>query len=56
MIVATKADKLSNNQLSLQLRAFEKDLPESRILPYSSQTGKGRDAVWLEIEAALKKS
>jgi GTP-binding protein len=56
LIVATKADKLSNNEMTKQLRLFEKELPGSRILPYSSQTGKGRDALWANIESALKNS
>lgn len=55
LIVATKADKLSNNELAKQLKVIGKELPGSRILPYSSQTGKGRDALWAEIGSALKK-
>ena len=56
LIVATKADKLSNNELAKQLRVIEKALPASRLLPYSSQTGRGREALWGEIESALKNS
>jgi len=56
LIVATKADKLSNNELAKQLRIIEKALPASRVLPYSSQIGKGRDDLWNEIESALKNS
>ncbi len=53
VIVATKADKLSSNQLQKQLREIEKDLPESKILSYSSSSGKGRDTLWTEILKAL---
>lgn len=56
LIVATKADKLSNNELARQLNIIGKELAESRVLPYSSQTGKGREAIWTEIESALKKT
>jgi GTP-binding protein len=56
LVVATKSDKLSANQLSKQLNEIKQHLPESKILTYSSSTGKGRDALWHEIEAALKKS
>lgn len=53
IIVATKADKLSNNQLNKSFREIEKAMPEGKIIAYSAETGKGRDAVWREIENAL---
>jgi GTP-binding protein EngB required for normal cell division len=34
LIVATKADKMSSNQLKKSLAGIEKILPESRIIPY----------------------
>lgn len=55
LVVATKADKLSSNQLSKQLAEIKRELPESKILTYSASTSKGRDEVWAEIGAALKK-
>jgi len=55
IVVATKSDKSSNNQLHKQLSEIEKMLPESKILTYSASTGKGRDALWAEIESAVKK-
>jgi GTP-binding protein len=56
IVVATKSDKSSNNQLQKQMAEIKKILPESKILPYSASTGKGRDEVWSEIESALKKN
>lgn len=53
IIVATKADKLSNNQLSKTLKVIEKSLPNSRLIAFSSVSGKGRDAVWREIQDNL---
>ena len=53
IVVATKSDKLSANELGRQLRLIESQLPGSRVIPYSAQTGKGRDVVWSEIVAAL---
>ena len=53
LVVATKSDKLSANELNKQLRKIEKDLAGSKVLPYSSQTGKGRDAVWAAIERSM---
>ncbi len=54
-IVATKADKLSNNKLKTSLQEIEKSLSESKIIAYSSVTGKGRDEVWREIGSSLEK-
>ena len=53
LIVATKVDKLSNNQLKKNLAEIEKILPESKVISFSSVTGKGKEAVWQEIENAL---
>lgn len=54
LVVATKADKLSNNKLAKSLKEIESVLTDRKIITYSSETGRGRDAVWREIEAALK--
>jgi GTP-binding protein len=53
LVVATKADKLSNNQLTKAMREIEAALPERKIIAYSSETGKGREVVWREIEKTL---
>lgn len=55
IVVATKADKLSYNNLKKSLQEIEKSLPESRILSYSSTTGKGKDELWGEISNSLEK-
>ena len=49
IVVATKSDKLSSNELSKQMRVIEKEMSNSKVIPYSSQTGKGRDVIWSEI-------
>jgi GTP-binding protein len=56
LVVATKADKLSANQLRKQLEVIEKTFAESRVMAYSAVTGKGKDELWTEIAAALKKN
>ena len=56
IIVATKADKLTNNQLAKNLRVIETELQGAKVIAFSSQTGRGREAVWAEIEAAVNKS
>ncbi len=56
IVVATKADKLSANALAKQLSVIKREMPESKILSYSSSTGKGRDQLLDEIGHSLKKS
>ena len=53
IIVATKADKLSTNELRNSTSAVEKQFPNTRILAYSAQTGRGRDDLWSAINAAI---
>jgi len=53
LVVATKADKLSNNKLNKSLQEIETALPESKIIAYSATTGKGRDTLWQEIQKAF---
>jgi GTP-binding protein len=53
IVVATKSDKLSSNELVKQLRIIEKEMPGSKVIPVSSQTGKGRDGVWSKIVASM---
>ncbi len=53
IIVATKADKLSNNKLNKSMQEIETALPESKIIAYSATTGKGRDELWQEIQKAF---
>jgi GTP-binding protein len=53
IVVATKSDKLSGSELNKQIRLIEAEMTGSNIIPYSSQTGKGRDSVWSSIAANL---
>src|ERR1043165_4296321 len=46
LIVATKADKLSNNELSRNLAQAKKVIGTNYVLSYSSVTKRGREAVW----------
>ena len=56
IIVATKADKLGRTQLQKQLKESEEMLGSKPLIPYSSQTGLGRDRVWSEILAAVSEA
>jgi GTP-binding protein len=53
IVIATKADKLSNNKLFKSLKIIREALPDCKLLAYSSITGKGKDSVWQEIEKAV---
>jgi GTP-binding protein len=55
IIVATKADKLSNNHYRKSADEIGRTLAGPALIGYSSQTGRGRDMLWSAIEGALKK-
>src|SRR6202049_1455467 len=43
LLVATKSDRLSNNQLHTALRTLTQEYPAAHLLPFSAKTGAGRD-------------
>jgi GTP-binding protein len=49
IIVATKADKLSGNQLRVSLNRGAKVLNGVELISYSAVTRKGADRIWKEI-------
>jgi GTP-binding protein len=53
LIVATKSDKLSNNELRKSIERARDAFNEERIVAYSSITGLGREQVWRRIEEAI---
>jgi len=55
LLVATKSDRLSNQQLTKALRTLAEEYPAARLLPYSAKAGAGRDELWKQIrQAALQ--
>ena len=56
LIVATKSDKLSNNELRKSIERAQQAFKDDRVVPYSARTGRGRDEVWRQIEAAITDS
>ncbi len=56
IVVATKADKLSTNNLNKSMKVIKTVFRKSRIIAYSSEKGLGKDAVWQEIQASLEKT
>jgi len=53
LIVATKSDKLSNNELRESMERAKRVFSQDRVVAYSAKTGRGRDEVWRTIESAL---
>jgi GTP-binding protein len=53
LIVATKSDKLSNNELKQSLGRVKRVFSEDRVVAFSARTGRGGNEVWQTIENAL---
>jgi GTP-binding protein len=49
IVVATKADKLSSNQLRASLKSSEELLGGHKVIPYSAITRRGAESIWKEI-------
>jgi GTP-binding protein len=56
VVVATKSDRLSNNQLNNSLKKLSQDYPGALLLPYSSTTGAGRAELWKHIRLAAQRT
>ena len=54
VLVATKVDRLSNNQLANALRTLSREYPSARVLPYSSRSGAGHSELWGELRRAAQ--
>ncbi len=49
LLIATKSDRLSNNQLHNALKKLTDAYPAAPVIPFSAKTGVGRDEVWSQI-------
>lgn len=57
LIVATKSDKLSRNQVIKQVGIIKKSLgltAQSPVIPFSATTKDGKDQIWKVIEEHIK--
>ncbi len=54
LVVATKSDRLSNNQLTKQLALLKREHSLEEILPVSSKTEAGSKALWPRLHAVAK--
>jgi GTP-binding protein len=53
ILIATKSDRLSNNQLRNTVKALSEAYPASTVIPFSAKTGAGREEVWSKIRKAV---
>jgi len=54
LVVATKSDKLSNNQKVMQLRVISESLKFQNVVMSSAETGAGCREIWNRITAAAE--
>jgi GTP-binding protein len=53
LIVATKSDKLSNNELRKNLEHIARVLNDDSVMAYSAKSGRGREELWRAIRSAI---
>jgi GTP-binding protein len=56
LIVATKSDKLSNNELRKNLEHIARVLNHDSVMAFSAKSGRGRNELWRAIESAIEQS
>jgi GTP-binding protein len=49
LLIGTKSDRLSNNQLHNALKSLADAYPTATVIPFSAKTRTGRDEVWNKI-------
>ncbi len=53
LLVGTKSDRLSNNQLHNALKRLADAYPTASVVPFSAKTRAGRDEVWNKIRQCV---
>ncbi len=56
LIVATKSDKLSNNELRESVGRAKRAFGGAGVVAYSAKTTRGREEVWRTIDSELRNS
>jgi GTP-binding protein len=56
LLIATKSDRLSNNQLRNALKDLSEAYPGGTVIPFSAKTRAGRDEVWNKIRQFVSAS
>jgi GTP-binding protein len=55
LTVATKSDKLSNNELRKNLGHIARVLNVDSVMAYSAKSGRGREELWRAIKSAIER-
>ena len=55
LTVATKSDKLSNNELRKNLGQIARVLDVDSVMAYSAKSGRGREELWRAIKSAIER-
>ena len=53
VIIATKSDRLSHNELERAIRTMGEEYPGADIVPFSAKTGSGKEDLWRCIRTAV---
>src|SRR6202161_3719027 len=53
LVMATKSDRLSNNQLRNALKSLTEAYPTAPVIAFSAKTRAGRDEVWNKIRQSI---
>jgi GTP-binding protein len=53
LVIATKADRLSNNQLNNAFKTLTEAYPGVTVVPFSAKTGLGRDQIWNRVRHCI---
>jgi GTP-binding protein len=54
LIVATKSDRQSGNQLRNSLQTLAQEYPHASVIPFSARTGEGREELWRQIRSGVE--
>jgi GTP-binding protein len=54
LVVATKSDRLSGNQLRNSIQSMIQEYAGTSVIPFSARTGAGRDDLWQAIRSAVE--
>ena len=54
LIVATKSDRRSGNQLRNSLQNMAKEYPHAQVISFSAKTGEGREELWRQIRSGVE--
>ena len=53
LLIATKSDRLSNNQVRNAMKTLSAAYPTATVVPFSAKTRAGRDEVWSKIRRSV---